>query len=191
MIFTETELPGAYLIDIEAREDERGFNARLWCAREFAELGLETCVVQANTIFNRRRGTLRGLHYQSPPHAEAKLFRCLRGAIYDVIVDLRPESPTYRRWLGVELDAASRRMLYVPPRFAQGFVTLEDSTEVTYQVSEYYAPDYERGIRYDDPAFCISWPTEAAVISPKDRSWPDFVDRPTAKREAAKRERAR
>ncbi len=176
MIFTETHLSGAFIVDIEPREDERGFNARAWCAREFDEHGLVNGFVQANIIFNHRRGTLRGLHYQLQPHGETKLFRCASGAIYDVILDLRLESPTYREWLGVELTAESRRMLYVPSGFAQGFMTLADSTEVTYQVSAFYAPDSERGIRYDDPAFAISWPLPVEAISEKDKNWPDFEE---------------
>jgi dTDP-4-dehydrorhamnose 3,5-epimerase len=172
MIFTETELPGAYLIDVERREDDRGFFARAWCRQEFEAHGLIARVAQANISYNRRKATLRGLHYQLPPFAEAKLVRCTRGAIYDVIVDLRVDSPTYLRWLGVELTADQHRMLYVPEGFAHGFLTLEDHTEVTYQVSQFYTPAAERGIRYDDPALGIRWPLEVQVISEKDRSWP-------------------
>jgi dTDP-4-dehydrorhamnose 3,5-epimerase len=174
MMFTPTPLAGAYLIDPEPRPDERGFNARIWCEREFAEQQLVSHMVQTNVIVNHRRGTLRGLHYQTGDAAEAKIFRCIRGAIFDVIVDLREESPTYRSWFGVELRAASRRMLYVPRRFAQGFLTLEDDTELMYQVSSFYTPAAERGIRYDDAAFGIAWPLPPAVISKKDASWPDF-----------------
>jgi dTDP-4-dehydrorhamnose 3,5-epimerase len=175
MIFRDTGLPGAYIIDLEKREDERGFNARMWCEQEFRNHGLTAPPVQANVIFNRTKGTLRGLHYQAPPHAEGKLFRCTRGAVHDVIIDLRPESPTFERWISVELAAASYRMLYVPERFAQGFQTLEDHTELTYLVSAFYAPQAERGIRYDDPAFGIDWPAEVTVISDRDRSLPDYV----------------
>jgi dTDP-4-dehydrorhamnose 3,5-epimerase len=175
VIFIQTELPGAYLVELEPREDERGYNARTWCQREFEEAGLTDRFVQANTIYNRRRGTLRGMHYQVPPHAENKLFRVTRGAIHDVIIDLRPGSETYGRWLSVELSAAVPRMLYVPGNFAQGFQTLEDDTELAYQVSAFYAPGYERGLRHDDPAFDLDWPLPVSVISEKDRGWPDFV----------------
>ena len=175
MIFSETELPGAYTIDVDPRRDERGFFARAWCAEEFSQHDLVTRVAQANVSYNVRRGTLRGMHYQLPPHAEVKIVRCTRGAIYDVIVDLRPASPTYRRWIGVELTADNRRMLYVPEGFAHGFQTLEDDTEAFYQVSEFYAPGAERGLRWDDPAFGIEWPLpESPILSDKDRAWPDF-----------------
>jgi dTDP-4-dehydrorhamnose 3,5-epimerase len=175
MRFAETELPGAFVIDLERREDERGFFARAWCERELAEHGLDTRVSQCNLAFNERRGTLRGLHYQVAPHAEVKLVRCTRGAVYDVIVDLRPESATYTRWIGVELTEDNRRMLYVPEGFAHGYLTLADATETFYQVSVPYTPDAERGARWDDPAFGIEWPqTEGLVMSDKDRSWPDF-----------------
>ena len=175
MTFTETDLPGAFVVDLEPRQDDRGFFARAWCETEFAEHGLSTVVAQCNVSFSRKKGTLRGLHYQVAPHAEVKLVRCLRGALYDVIVDLRPASPTYRRWLGVELTAENRRMLYVPEGFAHGFQTLADDTEAFYQVSAAYAPDAERGVRWDDPAFAIEWPdAEGALMSEKDRSWPDF-----------------
>jgi dTDP-4-dehydrorhamnose 3,5-epimerase len=175
MIFTETRLEDAYVIDLEPRADERGFFARAWCSREFADHGLSTRLAQCNVSLNGRRGTLRGLHYQAEPHAEVKLVRCTRGAIYDVIVDLRPSSPTFCRWLGVELTAENRTMLYVPEGFAHGYQTLEDDTETFYQVSAFYAPDAERGVRWDDPAFSIEWPyPESPLISEKDRSWPDF-----------------
>ena len=176
MIFSETELAGAYVVDLERREDERGFLARAWCAEEFAEQGLSTKLVQANLSFNSRKGTLRGMHFQVEPHAEAKLVRCTRGAIYDVIIDLRPNAETYKRWIGVELDSDSRRALYVPEGFAHGYQTLAPDTETFYQVSELYAPDAERGVRWDDPAFGIEWPDPAnAFLSEKDRSWPDFT----------------
>ena len=174
MRFVETALPGAYVIELELREDDRGFNARTWCEREFQEQGLTTRLAQANVIFNRRRGTLRGMHYQVAPHAESKLFRVTRGAIHDVIIDLRPDSPTYEQWAAFELTQDSYRMLFVPESFAQGFQTLEDDTEVVYQVSERYAPEFERGIRHDDPAFAIEWPLEVEVISEKDAHWPDY-----------------
>jgi dTDP-4-dehydrorhamnose 3,5-epimerase len=176
MRFTETELPGAFLIDLERREDERGFFARAWCEEELAAHGLDTRVSQCNISFNERRGTLRGLHYQVPPHAEVKVVRCTRGSIYDVIVDLRPGSATYMRWIGIELTAENRLQLYVPEGFAHGYLTLEDATETFYQVSMPYAPGAERGARWDDAAFDIAWPDIGElVISEKDRSWPDFA----------------
>lgn len=180
MRFDELELPGAYLVELEPIRDHRGFNARAWCEREFAEMGLETRVAQVNVIRNRERGTLRGFHYQAPPRAETKLFRVTRGAIFDVIVDLRPESPTFGEWTSVELRAQDYRMLYVPERFAQAFQTLEPDTELTYQVSEFYAPEYGRGIRYDDPAFDIPWPLPVTEISEQDESWPDFDEQEVA-----------
>lgn len=175
MTFIETPLAGAFVIDVEPRHDDRGFNARIWCERELESHGLVSRVAQANSIFNHSKGTLRGLHYQVEPSAETKVFRCVSGAIFDVIVDLRQESPTYKQWFGVELTAASRRMLYVPRRFAQGFVTLEDDTELMYLVSEFYTPGCERGIRYDDPEFAIAWPILPRVISEKDKDWADFT----------------
>ncbi len=174
MILTETKLPGAYLIDIEKREDERGFFARSWCQKEFEAHGLVPRVTQANISFNKYKGTLRGMHYQAAPFAETKLVRCTRGAIYDVIVDLRPDSPTCMQWLGVELTAENYKMLYVPEGFAHGFQTLIDNTEATYQVSQFYTPEAEGGLRYNDPTFNIDWPLEVQVISDKDRNWPDF-----------------
>ena len=174
MLFSETPLSNAFVIDLEQKPDSRGFFARSFCAAEFEAHGLKPVVAQCNLSFNHRRGTLRGMHYQVPPAAEAKLVRCTRGAIYDVIVDLRPESPTYLRWESVELRAGEHRMLYVPERFGQGFITLEDETEVTYQVSAPYTPEAGDGIRYDDPALGIEWPLDVRVISEKDRSWPPF-----------------
>jgi dTDP-4-dehydrorhamnose 3,5-epimerase len=175
MIFTPTELEGAWIVDLEPRGDERGFFARAWAEEEFAAHGLSTEVVQANIAFNRSRGTLRGMHFQHVPHAEVKLVRCTRGALYDVIVDLRRESPTHARWLGVELTAENRRMLYVPEGFAHGYQTLADDTEAYYQVSAAYAPQAEGGVRWDDPAFGIEWPDpEPPVMSEKDRAWPDY-----------------
>ena len=177
MIFTETELPGAYVLDLERREDQRGFFARTWCIDELGERGLETRIVQASVSFNTRKGTLRGLHMQGPPHEEAKVVRATRGSVLDVIVDLRPESPTYRRWTGVELSAANGRALYVPKGFAHGFQTLEDDTETLYLISEFYAPQAERGLRWNDPAFGIQWPDpEHAILSDKDASWPDLSE---------------
>jgi dTDP-4-dehydrorhamnose 3,5-epimerase len=174
MIFTETTLSGAYLVDLEKRVDDRGFFARTWCRNEFADRGLATDLVQGHVSVNATRGTLRGLHFQRPPHAEAKLIRCVRGAIYDVIVDLRRDSPTHGRWLGVDLDAASYRMLYVPAGFAHGFQVLADDTEITYLVSAFYAPGAEAGIRYDDPSLAVPWPLPVTRISEKDLSWPYF-----------------
>jgi len=174
MIFHETKLKGAYLIDIEKREDSRGFFARSWCQNEFKAHGLVEAMIQANVSYNSHKGTLRGMHYQSAPYGEAKLVRCVRGAIHDVIVDLRPESPTYKEWIGVDLTSANYRMLYVPASFAHGFVTLADDTEVNYQVSQLYTPNAERGVRWNDPLFGIEWPLEAGVISEKDASWPDY-----------------
>jgi dTDP-4-dehydrorhamnose 3,5-epimerase len=174
MIFQELPLAGALVIDIERREDTRGFFARAWCRREFEARGLRAQPVQTNISYNRRRGTVRGFHYQAPPYGEAKLIRCTRGAIHDVIIDVRPSSPTYAKHHAVQLSAERYRMLYVPEGFAQAFQTLQDETEVTYQVSEYYTPEAERGIRHNDRAFGIDWPLEVTVISDKDRSWPDF-----------------
>jgi dTDP-4-dehydrorhamnose 3,5-epimerase len=173
MRFTPTPLPGAFLIGLEERRDDRGFFARSFCAREFAEHGLEPAVAQCNVSFNSRKGTLRGMHFQEPA-AEAKLVRTTAGAIWDVIVDLRHGSPTYLRHFGVELDAAGRQALYVPKGFAHGFLTLADATEVFYQMSEFYAPGQDQGVRYDDPAFAIAWPIPVAVISDRDRGYPDF-----------------
>lgn len=174
MIFSETALTGAWVVEPERLEDERGFFARSWCEREFGQRGLATRLVQCNVSFNKRRGTLRGMHYQAAPHQEAKLIRCTRGAIHDVIIDLRSDSPTFRRHVAVVLDADSRHMLYVPEGMAHGFQTLEDDTEVFYQMSEFYAPDHARGVRWDDRAFGIRWPEAERTISARDRSYPDF-----------------
>jgi len=174
VIFTETELPGAYVIELRKLQDDRGFFARSWCEKEFEEQGLVARVVQANVSFNIKKGTLRGMHYQAPPYAETKLVRCTRGAIFDVIIDLRRDSPAYMQWIGVELSADNYKMLFVPEQFAHGFQTLQDNSEVTYQVSQFYTPGSERGIRYSDPAFGIAWPLAVEVISNKDQSWPDF-----------------
>ena len=174
MKFYETKLPGAYIIDLEKLEDERGFFARTWCRKEFENQGLEASIAQANTSFNARAGTLRGMHYQVAPYQETKLIRCTRGALYDVIVDLRSESSTYKRWTAVELTASNYRMLYVPADFAHGFITLEDNTEANYLVSEPYTPGAEGGLRWNDPDFGIHWPRTVEVISEKDAGWPDF-----------------
>ncbi len=170
MIFTETELKGAFIIDLEQRQDQRGFFARTFCMKEFEAHGLKPTVAQCNLSFNYKKGTLRGMHYQTTPVAEAKLVRCSQGAIYDVIIDLRPESPTYMSHIGVELTAENRRSLYIPEMFAHGFQTLTDEAEVMYQMSEFYAPDYQCSLRYDDPAFGINWPLPVSVISEKDAS---------------------
>lgn len=172
MKFLPTPLAGAYLVELEPLEDERGFFARSFCQNEFRALGLDPVVAQCNVSFNRRRGTLRGLHYQAEPHAEAKLVRCTRGAIWDVIVDLRSNSPTARQWFAAELTAENRRSLYVPAGFAHGFQTLADDTEVFYQMSEFYHPEAARGIRWDDPVLAIPWPIKDAVVSPRDRGFP-------------------
>jgi dTDP-4-dehydrorhamnose 3,5-epimerase len=172
VIFSETALRGAFAIDLERLEDERGFFARTWCQQEAEAVGLKPRWVQCNISFNRVRGTLRGMHYQAPPYEEAKLIRCTMGSIYDVIIDLRPESATYRQHIGMVLSAQNRKMLYVPQGFAHGFLTLEDNTEVFYQMSEFYAPGYGRGVRWNDPTFGIQWPIEVQVISDRDRSFP-------------------
>ena len=175
MKFTETRLPGAFVIEIEPIEDERGFFARSWCAREFAARGLNACLAQCDISFNTRKGILRGMHYQAKPHEEAKLVRCTRGALYDVALDLRPDSPTYKSWVGVELTAENRKMLYIPEGCAHGFQTLEPETEVFYQMSACYAPGAARGVRWDDPAFGIEWPFAERILSDKDASYPLFT----------------
>lgn len=174
MIFLSTEIEGAHLIDIEPIMDERGFFARAWCQREFLSRGLVACMVQTNLALTCERGTLRGLHYQAAPHAEAKLVRCIQGAAYVVAVDLRRESASYLRWVGAELSARNRRALYVPPGCAQGYQTLADQTELLYQMSAFYVPEAARGLRYDDPALGIRWPLEARNLSPRDRAWPPY-----------------
>lgn len=172
MRFLSTTLAGAYLIEPENHEDERGLFARTFCVREFGERGLAANFVQCSVAFNRRRGTLRGMHYQRAPAAEVKLVRCTAGAVYDVIVDLRPDSPTYRQHFGAELTARNRRALYVPEIFAHGLVTLVDETEVFYQINAFHAPELAAGLRYDDPKLGIRWPEAVAVISARDRGWP-------------------
>jgi dTDP-4-dehydrorhamnose 3,5-epimerase len=172
--FTETKLKGAFIIELEPHYDDRGFFARTFCAREFERHGLKPVVAQCNLSFNKKKGTLRGMHYQVAPVTEAKLVRCIRGAIYDVIIDLRPDTPTYGMFIGVELSAKNRRALYVPDMFAHGFQTLADETEVLYQMSEFYTPGYGRGLRYDDPALNIEWPLPVSEIAEKDASWPLF-----------------
>ena len=174
MRFTETTLPGAFVVDVERHEDERGFFARSWCTQEFRDRGLNPCVVQCNISWNRIKGTLRGMHYQATPHAEVKLVRCTRGSVYDVIVDLRERSPTYLGHVGVELSADSHRALYIPDGFAHGFMTLEDDTEVFYQMSGLYEPSAAKGVRWNDPAFGIDWPLPVSMISSRDRDYADF-----------------
>jgi dTDP-4-dehydrorhamnose 3,5-epimerase len=175
MRFTETKLKGAYIIEAEPIQDERGFFARSWCQKEFAERGLNPNLVQCNISFNRKKGTLRGMHYQAKPHEEAKLVRCTMGAIYDVIVDIRSESPTFKKWLGVELTAENRKMLYIPEGLAHGFQTLEDNAEVFYQMSEFYHPESARGVRWNDPMFSIHWLLKNPIISSKDRGYSDWA----------------
>jgi dTDP-4-dehydrorhamnose 3,5-epimerase len=173
--FIETKLRGAFIIEPERLEDERGFFARTWCRKEFEARGLNPCLVQCNISFNRNKGTLRGMHFQIPPHAEAKLVRCTMGAIYDVILDLRPDSPTIKQWVAVELTAENRKMLYAPEGLAHGFLTLIDNTEVFYQMSASYHPESARGVRWDDPAFAILWPLDRpGHISVRDKSLPLF-----------------
>ena len=174
MIFTETDLKGAFVVDIEKHQDERGFFARSWCRREFEAHGLNPKLAQCNISFNPHKGTLRGMHYQAKPFEEAKLVRCTRGSLHDVIVDLRSDSPSYKKSLGVVLTAENRTMLYVPQGFAHGFLTLENDTEVFYQISEFYMPESQRGFRWNDPAIAISWPAEVEFISDRDRNFPDF-----------------
>ena len=174
MIFTETPITGAYLIDLEKRGDDRGFFARVFCRNEFDERDLDTEFVQINNSLSAERGTLRGLHYQVAPAEEVKVVRCVAGALWDVILDIRPGSPTFGRWFGAELTAANRRMMYAPRGMAHGFVTLADDTEAFYLVSTFYAPERERGIRWNDPHFGIEWPVTPMVMSDKDRDRPDF-----------------
>ncbi len=174
MIFTETPLAGAYLIDLERRGDGRGFFSRVFCSNEFAELNLATNFVQVNNSLSSNRGTLRGMHYQLPPHAETKIVRCIQGALCDTIIDIRKESPTFGQHYQVELTAENRRMLYVPKGFAHGFITLTDDTEAFYFTDEFYSPDSERGIRWNDPTFGITWPIEPTEISDKDAEHRDF-----------------
>ena len=183
MIFTETPLKGAFVLDVDRKADDRGHFARTFCMREFEEHGLRTATAQRNLSFNHKAGTLRGMHYQIAPATETKLVRCTRGRIWDVIIDLRPDSPTYLRHFGVELTEDNQRALYVPEMFAHGYQALTDGAEVDYQVSEFYTPGQERGLRWDDPAFGIEWPMEVTVISDKDASWPRF-DAERARREA-------
>jgi dTDP-4-dehydrorhamnose 3,5-epimerase len=175
MKFQTTDINDVFIVELDKREDERGFFARGFCQREFEEHGLIPQVVQANISYNKYKGTLRGMHYQAAPFEETKFIRCTKGSIYDAIIDMRPDSPTYLKWVGVELTDKNYKMLYVPRNFAHGFQTLEDDTEVMYLVSEFYAPQSERGVRYNDPAFNVMWPLEVSQISAKDAVWPDYL----------------
>ena len=171
MIFTETKLKGAFIVDIERKEDSRGFFARAFCQNEFKAHGLKPIIAQANVAFNSKKGTLRGMHFQFPPAAETKLVRCTRGAILDIIVDLRPESPTYLQHVGVELSEENYRSLYVPERFGHGYQALRDGTETSYQVGEFYTPNADGGLLYSDPRLGLQWPLPVSLISDKDRAW--------------------
>jgi dTDP-4-dehydrorhamnose 3,5-epimerase len=176
MIFTAAKIPGAWIVDVDPRSDDRGFFARAWCLREFEAHGITLPPVQTNLSYNHRAGTIRGLHYQRDPHAEAKLVRCIAGAIYDVMVDLRPDSPTHGQWFGIELSVRNRRMLYTPQGCAHGYQSLTNGAEVLYSASEYYVPGFEGGLRWDDPTLAIEWPIrDGVIVSAKDASWPDFV----------------
>ena len=174
MTFQETKLSGVFEIHLEPAHDSRGFFARSWCQKEFENRGLDPRVVQCNVSFNQRKGTLRGMHYQASPNAEAKLVRCTSGSVYDVVIDLRPQSPTFKQWIAAVLSSVQRNMIYVPKGCAHGFLTLEDNTEVFYQMSEFYSPESVGGVRWDDPAFQIVWPAKAEVISERDRNYADF-----------------
>jgi dTDP-4-dehydrorhamnose 3,5-epimerase len=176
MIFRETDLKGAFIVEPEKFEDDRGHFARVFCEKEFESHGFKLNMVQSNIGVSRKKGTLRGLHYQINPYAEVKLIRCITGSIFDVVIDLRPESATYKQWFGIELNSKNSQMLLIPENFAHGYQSLVDDTEVFYQVSQFYAPHAERGVRWDDPAFNIQWPEMAhPIISEKDKSWPDFL----------------
>lgn len=177
MKFEETPLKGAYVLEPERIEDDRGFFTRIWCGDELRKHGLSDCIVQSNLGFSNRKGTLRGLHYQLEPNAEVKLLRCSKGAVYDVIVDLRPDSPTHERWFGIELNEENRKMIYVPTGFAQGYLTLRDDSEIYYHTSEVYHPEVASGVRYDDPSFGINWPIGVEIASEQDRNWPDYRGR--------------
>ncbi len=175
MNFRGTELPGVFEVRLEPKPDERGYFARTWCQQEFAAHGLSSTVVQCNTSFNAKKGTLRGMHYQQAPNAEIKLIRCTRGKIFDVILDLRPLSGTFKKWTSLILSSTSQNMIYIPEGCAHGFLTMEDETEVFYQMSEFHSAKSARGVRWDDPAFKIVWPEEVVVISDRDRSYPNFL----------------
>jgi dTDP-4-dehydrorhamnose 3,5-epimerase len=176
MIFTETKLNGAFIVELEKFEDERGFFAMSWSESEFAALGLNSRLRECNVSFNHKKGTLRGMHYQRAPHGQVKLVRCTRGSVFDVIIDLRPESGTFKQWFGVELTAANHLALYVPKDFAHGFQTLEDSSELLYQMSDPYEPAAGAGLRWNDPAFAIEWPDDNRIINTRDAAYPDFAE---------------
>lgn len=176
MVFRETKLKGAFVIEIDPMEDERGFFARSFCAKEFEKYDLNIYIAQCNISYNEKKGTLRGMHYQAAPHEEAKLVRCTMGAIYDVALDLRRDSPTFKQWVATELSANNRRISYIPEGMAHGFLTLEDHTEVFYQISEFYYPECTMGVRWDDPAFGIEWPAGARLISSRDQGYLDFAN---------------
>ena len=175
MNFIEAKLKGAFIIELVKIEDTRGFFARSFCMREFEAHGIEANFVQCNISFNKKRGTLRGMHHQVAPHEESKLVRCTMGAVYDVIIDLRPNSETFKQWISVELTCENGRMVYIPKGCSHGFLTLKDNTEVFYHMSEFYAPEYSRGVRWNDPAFAIQWPTEVRCLSKRDQQFPDFA----------------
>jgi dTDP-4-dehydrorhamnose 3,5-epimerase len=175
VVISETKLKGAYLIELELFEDVRGFFARAWSDREFQASGLNASWVECNVSFNKKKGTLRGMHYQLPPYEQVKLVRCTRGRVYDVIIDLRPDSPTFKHWFALELSAENHLMLYVPGGFAHGFQTLRDNTEVFYQTSAFYAPEHARGVRWNDSAFNITWPADDRVMIDRDRNYHDFT----------------
>jgi len=175
LIFRETKLPGAFVIELELHADQRGFFARTHCRNEFESHGLKPQVLQCNVSFNRQKGTLRGMHFQAAPFGEAKLVRCTSGSIYDVIIDLRSSSPTFKQYFDVVLSAENRKMLYIPEEFAHGFQTLEDNTEVFYQMSQVFSAPHARGVRWDDPAFGVEWPQGERIIIERDRNYPDFL----------------
>ena len=174
MNFNSTDIDGLYYVDIDRLKDQRGFFGRAFCRQEFEEIGLDSEICQANISYNKSAGTLRGMHYQKHPYQESKFIRCIRGSIYDVVIDLRKDSPTYCHSFGIELNDENRTALFVPKDFAHGFVTLADDTEVIYMVSQSYVPNAEEGIRWDDPFFAIDWPINPSLVSPKDAQWPDF-----------------
>jgi dTDP-4-dehydrorhamnose 3,5-epimerase len=174
MKFAPTSVQGAFVIDVDRIGDSRGYFGRLWCARELSEMGLTARIQQSNVGFSPNKGTLRGLHYQLPPHEEVKIVRCTRGRVFDVVLDIRRDSPTFRQWFGIELDPDNGSMLYVPKGCATGYLTLEDNSEIYYHTSESYAPSAATGVRYDDPMFGIQWPGEITILSENDKNWPDF-----------------
>lgn len=175
MIFSETRIPGVFVVELQKVEDERGYSARTWCEKEFAAAGIAVRWVQSLTSFNARRGTLRGMHFQSPPNAQGRLVRCTRGAVHDVVLDLRAGRPTYKQWIAIELTADNGKMIYIPQGLAHGYQTLADDTELSYLMSEFYDPASDTGVRWNDPAFGIAWPPAERILSPRDRDFPDFA----------------